>query len=316
MINIKICFIGFGSIAKRHIDNTIQLFAEKDKVIIDLFRSSDMTSIPEGYKDKIHQIYTVQSEMPKDYDVIFITNPTQCHYDTLCKFHNNGEHFFIEKPVFDRVDINISNIGLRENSVYYVACPLRYTNVIQFIKENINMDDIYSIRSISSSYLPDWRPGQDYRKTYSAHKNLGGGVAIDLIHEWDYLHYLLGSPEKVFQIKSKVSNLEIDSEDIAIYIASYSNKTVELHLDYFGRKPIRRIELYGRDDTIIGDLIAGEIIYLNSGETVQLTENRNDFQKKELEYFYSLISKDKVGENANDIGNAYNILKLVKGEEK
>ena len=74
-------------------------------------------------------------------------------------------------------------IQLKYGSTYYVACPLRYNAVIQYIKDNIDLQDVISVRSISSSYLPDWRPGVDYRKTYSAKKELGGGVSIDLIHE-------------------------------------------------------------------------------------------------------------------------------------
>ena len=44
--------------------------------------------------------------------------------------------------------------------------------------------------------------------TYSAHKDMGGGVSIDLIHEWDYLTYLFGMPSEIYSILDKVSDLE------------------------------------------------------------------------------------------------------------
>ena len=182
--------------------------------------------------------------MPEDYDIVFITNPTELHWQTLQQFHKKGKHFFIEKPV---VSIHqrkqARGFEKRGDSVYYVACPLRYHAVIQYIKREIPADDVLSVRSISSSYLPDWRPGRDYRTTYSAQRKLGGGVSIDLIHEWDYLTYLFGWPKKVACMKGKVSPLEIDSDDYAIYIAAYEGMTAELHLDYFGRQTIRTIEL-------------------------------------------------------------------------
>ena len=100
---------------------------------------------------------------------------------------------------------------------------------MQYVKANIIPDDVICVRAMSSSYLPDWRPGQDYRKTYSAHKDLGGGVSIDLIHEWDYLTYLFGWPKKVHSFIGKKSNLEIDSDDYAIYIAEFEKMIAELH---------------------------------------------------------------------------------------
>ena len=73
-----------------------------------------------------------------------------------------------------------------------------------------------SARVICSSYLPDWRPGVDYRTVYSAHKALGGGVTIDLIHEWDYLVDLFGVPQKLYNFKGTYSDLEIDSDDLSV----------------------------------------------------------------------------------------------------
>ena len=111
---------------------------------------------------------------------------------------------------------------------------------------------------------------------------MGGGVAIDLIHEWDYLCYLLGFPNRVQTMQGKKSSLEIDSEDIAIYIAEYANYLVELHLDYFGRKSIRKMEMFCEDDTIEIDLIDQKIIYRNSERVIDLYEDRDSYQKKEL----------------------------------
>ncbi|WP_298654045.1 Gfo/Idh/MocA family oxidoreductase, partial [uncultured Proteiniphilum sp.] len=61
---------------------------------------------------------------------------------------------------------------------------------------------------------PDWRPNTDYKKSYSAKKEEGGGVSIDLIHEWDYLIYLFGFPQEVYNLQGKFSHLDINSEDL------------------------------------------------------------------------------------------------------
>ena len=213
---MRICFVGLGSIARRHIKNIKELFPSYS---IDVLRHSANKNLSEDINVLVDKVYYSFDELPDGYDVMFITNPTSLHYETLRKMHNKASHFFIEKPVFEKYDEDIDRIGLREDSIYYVACPLRYSAVIQYLKENIDFSEVYSVRAISSSYLPDWRPQIDYRKTYSANKELGGGVSIDLIHEWDYIFYLIGAPLSTKCFIKRKSNLEINSDDLAIYIA-------------------------------------------------------------------------------------------------
>ena len=129
----------------------------------------------------ITESYNSLSDLPEDYDIIFITNPTEYHLEVLKIVNNKAKHFFIEKPLTSKKQLgNFAEIQEMAGKTYYVACPLRYTKVIQYAKEHIAKDQIFGVRCISSSYLPEWRPGQDYRDTYSAHRDLGGGVAIDL----------------------------------------------------------------------------------------------------------------------------------------
>lgn len=307
MGQLKVCFIGIGSIARRHIRNLRTICDDEEiSLTVDAFRRT-----PEQVEGVDH-VFTTETEAPTDYDAIFITNPTDQHLETLKRFHNHGQHFFIEKPVVSSEQINEAKaFELKKDSVYYVAAPLRYNAVIQWIKNNIDPADVISVRSISSSYLPDWRPGQDYRKTYSAHKGMGGGVSIDLIHEWDYLTYLFGWPEKMCSMIGQKSNLEIDSDDYAIYIAEYANMIAELHLDYFGRKTIREIELFTKDNTILGDIANNRIIYLKDNKMIDFHEERDDYQRRELLHFIDMIARKSVIEDGYTHG--LKVLGLTQG---
>ena len=309
---MKACFIGVGSIAKRHIKNLKEV-CEAEKIFLQIDVCRRFTSKKNEEIEKyVANIYYDINELPKDYDVIFITNPTEYHLETLCKVHMRAKHFFIEKPLtsYKKMD-KVLDIKLKDDSIYYIACPLRYNSVIQYIKREVNPNNIVAVRSICSSYLPEWREGVDYRETYSADKDLGGGVCIDLIHEWDYLKYLFGLPQKVVYIQSKKSNLEINCEDYAGYIAEYDDKIVELHLDYFGRKSIREIMIFTEEDTIVGDIINGKVTYLKSGKIVEFSSNRDEYQKREIMHFLEMIN-GKI-QNDNDIKDAYQTLKLTKG---
>ena len=76
-------------------------------------------------------------------------------------------------------------------------------------------------------------------------------MTIDLIHEWDYLVDLFGVPETICNIRGKYSDLEIDSDDLSIYIAQYPTLLAEVHLDYFGRTYRRSIELFCKDGSCV-----------------------------------------------------------------
>ena len=282
---LKVCFVGIGSIAKRHIKNLHEVCQERGVALtIDSFRRRAIEF--EG----VDAVYCDFIDVPSDYDIIFITNPTAFHLASLIQFRNKGHHFFIEKPVVSLSQLDSAkDFKTKNDSIYYVAAPLRYNSVIQWIKNHIEPSDVISVRSISSSYLPDWRPNQDYRYTYSAHKDMGGGVSIDLIHEWDYLTFLFGWPEKVHSLIGKKSDLEIDSDDFAVYIAEYHDKFLELHLDYFGKTTIREIQLFTKEDTIIGDIINNRLVFMKSGEIIDFREQRDDFQKRELIYFLDMM---------------------------
>lgn len=308
---MRVAFWGLGSIAKRHIRNIYTILKQRgDTPEIDVFRHKKQAIQEEDIRKMLTNVYSQNELEDKYYDIIFITNPTAQHFETIKMCVPHTDHMFIEKPVFERCSENIADLKLKRNSVYYVACPLRYTSVIQYIKNNIDLSSVFSVRAISSSYLPDWRPGTDYRKTYSAHKELGGGVAIDLIHEWDYLTDLFGIPEKILYVGGKFSNLDIDSDDLAVYTGIYKDRIIELHLDYFGRKTIRELTLYTSEEVIIADLVNGKINYLKSGETVDVHEERDNYQKRELQQFLDIVDGKVI--NDSTVEHAVKVLKIAK----
>ena len=79
MIDLKICFIGIGSIAKRHIFNIKNYLNSDFNCQIDAYRSSN-SLLSEDISQYITNEYHCYGDVPKDYDAIFITNPTKLHY--------------------------------------------------------------------------------------------------------------------------------------------------------------------------------------------------------------------------------------------
>lgn len=313
MKNYQIAFVGMGSIGKRHLKNVCQLITSQDNTYsIDLYRSSMARELPEDVSALVANQYLCSQEVQREYDMVFITNPTSLHLDTAIKFRPFTKAFFIEKPVFSSFDIDEQVIALLDEIPSYVACPLRYNPVLQYVKLNVELEKVISVRAMSSSYLPDWRPGQDYRETYSAHTELGGGVDIDLIHEWDYLSWIFGMPMECFGIAGRFSNLEINSNDTALYVAKNDKLTYELHLDYFGRKTQRTLDIFTQDDTVHCDIVGGTVTYLKEGKMLDFNSERNAFYLEEVKHFLD-IAEGGV-ENDSNVKHGIQVLKLTKSK--
>lgn len=310
---MKICMIGLGSIGKRHIRNIhIVLKSRNINFQIDALRSSNK-KLDEEIKELVTCEYFKIENLPDDYDVIFITNPTTLHFDTIRCVVSKTKHMFIEKPVFEHCDHDLKKLGLVAGNTYYVACPLRHKSIMKYVKEVIiPQEEIVSCRLISSSYLPDWRKGVDYKKNYSAIKALGGGVVRDLIHEWDYAIYLFGMPKNVYGMNGKFSNLEIDSDDIAVYIAKYENMLMEIHLDYIGQKTERMLQIFSNSERIDVDLINNEVHeYKNNQLVNRKTFEDEDCYLNEMKYFIDCVCGEE--KNFNSIYDGVKTLKIALG---
>lgn len=296
-------FVGLGSIGKRHLKNLKNILG--GSIEVDALRSSSKRVPDEEVAKLIRTEYYNIEDLP-NYDMIFITNPSNMHYETIFKLQNKTDNFFIEKPldVLPLTDEQISKLDLKK--IYYIACPLRHTGVYKELEKILKDKKIYSVRAICTSYLPDWRKGVDYRTVYSAKKE-SGGVKIDLIHEFDYLFRLLGFPKKYVMFENKISDLEIESNDFVSFTGEYDDKYLELHLDYFGRIPQRTAEFYTKDDVIWCDFNNSKI-RLND-QIKDFSEEINDRYINEIKYFLNLI--DFKNENINDMMNANRVLKYI-----
>ena len=305
---MNVCLIGLGSIGQRHLKNVHAVAAARGiEVMTDVVEPRQLDYLDDATRALVRNRFSALGEMGR-YDMIFVANPSQLHRETLEVVKDRGRFFFVEKPVFTTALPADALAPYADERRFYVACPIRHTRVYGFLSGFVPQNKVFCARAICSSYLPEWRPGTDYRRTYAAQEG-SGGVKLDLIHEFDYLFTLFGMPQKMCLLDGKFSDLELKSVDGVSFVARYPDKTLELHLDYYGRVPRREIELYTADDVVVCDFIKAEIRFSKSGRRIDLAEERNEYCLREIGYFFDFAMNGAA--NINSIPYANKIIGYV-----
>ncbi len=170
-------------------------------------------------------------------------------------------------------------------------------------------DKINEVNVYCGSYLPDWRPGKDFRTLYSADPGRGGGVHLDLFHELDYLVWIFGQPIKHNGTFRNVSSLNINAIDYANYVLCYPASVI---LNYYRRKAKRVMEIVFSDKTWIVDLLKNEIRDENEILIFASEFEIMDTYKKQMSDF---IEGLKSNSPLNTLKESVEILKICLNNE-
>jgi len=297
---MKILVIGAGSIGRRHIGNLNSLGYE-DIDVADLSEEC-IKYVRANYKVGDCFRESEKAISSKHYDAAFILTPPAHHIGIACKLAEKGTDLFIEKPLSDSLDGIDLLVKTKEEKkiVAMVGYNQRFNQGIRKLKEYIesgSLGKIYYIRAEVGQYLPDWRPWQDYRRSYTARKELGGGIILDASHEIDYVLWLAKS--KVTAVKSlygRLSDLEIDVEDLAETIMGFENKVIgSVHLNMLERGYNRYCRIVGEKGSVKWTFKEGLMEYYDGAADKKWSEilvlDPNQSYLDELRHFFSCVEK-------------------------
>jgi len=255
---LKILIIGYGSIGKRH-DEVLQDF--KHVEAIDIVTKQ---TIPNRvtYR-KLEDVVDLQT-----YDYFIIASPTYKHYEQLKFLDKNvsDKMIFCEKPLFEtKKDLEIVN-----NKVY-IGYVLRFHPLFKELKNKIKDEKVLSVNINCGQYLPTWRADTNYRDSYSAKKEEGGGVLLDLSHEIDYLQWLFGQVIELKSYQTIISDLEISSDDLVTFVGiTDKNTVVNLSIDYISKITNREMLIHTNENTYQLDFILNKMVQKNKAGLEQV----------------------------------------------
>jgi predicted dehydrogenase len=258
---VRFLVCGLGSIGRRHVRNLTTLQA--GEVLGFDVRADRREALTADFG--IETVADLEAAWRRRPTVAFITAPTSLHVPLALQAASQGCHLFVEKPLSDRldgIDGLIESVCARR-LVTLVGCNLRFHPGLRLVKQLVDdgtIGRVIAARVEVGQYLPDWHPLEDYRQGYSARRDLGGGVILDAIHELDYVRWLLGDVAEVAAFAGTLSDLEIETEDLAAILLRFASGAVgEVHLDYVQRAYSRTCHLIGTEGTIRWDYAAGHV---------------------------------------------------------
>ncbi len=293
------CYLiaGYGSIGRRHLRN-LQELGEQDLV---LFHTGH-TTLPMDEVVGIPVESSLEMALKHHPDAVVVSNPTALHLDVAIPAAQMGCHILLEKPVsgsLDQVDL-FRDAVKRSGSRVLVGFQYRFhPGLIQARKwiweEKVGRP--ISFRCEWGEYLPGWHPWEDYRRGYSSRADLGGGVVLTLCHPLDYLRTFFGEVKGLIGQTGRISDLEIEVEDHAEILLDYANGIKgSLHLDYYRRIPIHRLEITCTGGQVTWDNSDGTARYLPAGLSDWTVVHppagfeRNNLFLAEMQNFRSMVA--------------------------
>lgn len=311
---MKILIIGLGSIGQRHARNLrstlrddVELIAYRVRRLTHVVAPNLKAGRDTNVEDElsIRPFSDLNEALAERPDIAFVCNPSSVHLPTAMACVNAGCDLFIEKPLsnsIDGVDELVSAVD-EKGRIAMVGYQLRFHPGVIKLSSVIQsgcLGHILSVRATVGEYLPNWHPYEDYRDTYAARAELGGGVVLSQIHEFDYLYSLFGLPSNLYALGGHWSHLDIDVEDTASILmeCSFEGRPLPIHLhqDFLQAPPSRQCEVIGDRGKAILDFPSLKLtIYdsLRPSPTVYTWPDleRNELFLDEVRHFLECVEK-------------------------
>jgi predicted dehydrogenase len=308
---VKILIVGLGAIGQRHARNLREILGSEAELLV--YREKHQTPFLSdrltvaGNEDPetalgLDSCATLEEALKRKPAAVIVANPTSLHLRTALQAAEAGCDLFLEKPVSDSLaGTEILTRCVREkNLVTMVGYQWRFHPLLQrtrALMEEGHLGPLVSVRAVYGEYLPDWHPYEDYRRSYASRRELGGGVLLTQIHDFDYLGWLVGWPERLCCFGGKLSDLEIDVEDTASTLmwcrSGERSIPVHLHQDLIRKPGERSFEIVGLNGKLTGNMTTGQLLRFDrEGGVVEEShapKARNEIFLGEMSHFVECV---------------------------
>ena len=250
----RVLVVGAGSSGARHARTLAVAGARVEVADPDAGRAADAARSASNDQGLAVSAVAFDVDRLDGYDGIVVASPTSEHLQQAERALATGARVLVEKPLATTA-VEAEQLVTTYPGRLMVGFNLRCHQPVERLVALVHggrVGRITAARAWFGSYLPDWRPGTDYRLSYSAQAALGGGVLLDAVHELDLLVWLLGPElETVGAVVARLGDLDIDVEDtVTAVLRNKDGAVATLELDYLARRYRRGLEVTGTEATI------------------------------------------------------------------
>lgn len=311
----KVLVVGTGSIGSRHIANLLTLGAD---VLTYSYRREPRS---EPWRDDVRAFDRLEDALAAEPDAIVVANRTDQHVDVALLGAQEGRALFIEKPLshslagIDELVRECENRALVVESGFMLRL---HPNAV-WLKSFLNageLGDLFYCRAAVGQHLPQWRPTQNHRTSYSA-SAVCGGVIFDLSHELDLLAWLFGPIDAVHAMTAHTLSLQIDSEAIAqIGLRTAGGLLAQVHLDYVRPVYGRTLEVVGSRGVATWDYVEGTVSIATPADGARIAHRvpasfvRNDLFLAHMRHFLARLGDSSI-ETASSLNDGVAALRAA-----
>ena len=313
---LLVAVLGAGSIGLRHLKNLLSLGVER---LVCFEPDSSRREVVAGMLP-VTCLAELDAVWELEPSVVIIAAPTQLHLQLALAVARHGAHIFIEKPLsysMEGLKLLEAEAGQRD-LITMVGCNMRFhpgpATVYRLLEEQAIGTPLCA-RLQTSSFLPRWRPRQDYRKSYSASPDSGGAI-LDCIHEIDLANWYFGPGIVLASAILPATSLGLTTDGAAeILISHDSGVLASVHVNFMQCDYRRSCQIAGTRGTIYWDFATRRVEMFGEDGTLRQRFAEpdgwevNQMYVDEVAYFLQCVVRRQ--QTDNTIADARRVLALA-----
>ncbi|GIU45909.1 Gfo/Idh/MocA family protein [Shewanella colwelliana] len=278
-----VAVIGLGNIARRHRQNLKLLFPKAS--IVAMSASGRSVNEPIDFADLV--LSDMSELIESSPELVIIASPSPFHEAHASALIKKNIPVLIEKPLASEPESaqRILELIKQYSSHVEIGYCLRHLSSAVIIKQLISKNfigEIYNCSATVGQYLPDWRPNKHYTTCVSAQESLGGGALLELSHELDYLHWLLGPLKLNYAQLRSTKELELEVEEIAdLVLTSQKGAVCYIHMDFIQKQAQRECTFIGSKGRLHWNLITNTVTHHND-EGTEIVYSQPEWDKNQM----------------------------------